>query len=229
MLKSSIFKNIIKKVDLKNGIVGYAIQTGQRSQIFVIDWDNKDISDKSYDFKQKLKDCNTLTINTAGGGHHFIFKYQGKLSNIKNHTHLFGNIDIRNNKGCIYFGDRDDGIYTIENKEVKIQELPDNLLLELHEEIINKTGRKVRQKLDKAFAKARKALQEQGSTKYDGKFGFEEWYADQYAVYAFDPDQKATNFVQSYFKRIVQRLKAFFDIVNKKPVKQKRQGLWARM
>ena len=73
----------------------------------------------------------------------------------------------------------------------------------------------VRQKLDKAFAKARKALQEQGSTKYDGKFGFEEWYADQYAVYAFDPDQKATNFVQSYFKRIVQRLKAFFDIVNK--------------
>ena len=73
----------------------------------------------------------------------------------------------------------------------------------------------VRQKLDKAFAKARKALQEQGSTKYDGKFGFEEWYADQYAVYAFDPDQKATNFVQSYFKRIVQRLKDFFDVVNK--------------
>lgn len=73
----------------------------------------------------------------------------------------------------------------------------------------------VKQKLDKAFARARKALQEQGSTKYDGKFGFEEWYADQYAVYAFDPDQKATNFVQSYFKRIVQRLKAFFDIVNK--------------
>ena len=73
----------------------------------------------------------------------------------------------------------------------------------------------VRQKLDRAFAKARKALQEQGSTKYDGKFGFEEWYADQYAVYAFDPDQKATNFVQSYFKRIVQRLKDFFDVVNK--------------
>jgi len=73
----------------------------------------------------------------------------------------------------------------------------------------------VKQKLDKAFARARKALQEQGSTNYDGKFGFEEWYADQYAVYAFDPDQKATNFVQSYFKRIVQRLKAFFDIVNK--------------
>lgn len=73
----------------------------------------------------------------------------------------------------------------------------------------------VRQKLDKAFAKARKALQDQDSTKYDGKFGFEEWYADQYAVYAFDSDQKATNFVQSYFKRIVQRLKAFFDIVNK--------------
>ena len=134
--------------DLKNGIVGYAIQTGQRSQIFVIDWDNKDISDKSNDFKQKLKDCNTLTINTAGGGHHFIFKYQGKLSNIKNHTHLFGNIDIRNNKGCIYFGDRDDGKYTIDNKKAIIQELPDNLLLELHEEIINKTGRKVREKLD---------------------------------------------------------------------------------
>ena len=70
--------------DLKDGIVGYAIQTGQKSQIFVIDWDNKDINDKSNDFKQKLIDCNTLTINTAGGGHHFIFQYQGKLSNIKN-------------------------------------------------------------------------------------------------------------------------------------------------
>lgn len=134
--------------DLKDGIVGYAIQTGQKSQIFVLDWDNKDINDKSNDFKQKLKDCNTLTINTAGGGHHFIFKYQGKLSNIKNHTHLFGNIDIRNNQGCIYFGDRDDGIYTIDNKKAIIQELPDNLLLELQDEIINKTGRKVRDKLD---------------------------------------------------------------------------------
>jgi len=69
--------------------------------------------------------------------------------------------------------------------------------------------------LDNAFAKAKKALQDQGSTKYDGKFGFEEWYADQYSVYALDPDQKATNFVQSYFKRIIQRLKKFFDIVNK--------------
>ena len=146
---------------LKDGIVGYAIQTGQKSQIFVIDWDNKDLNDKSNDFKQKLIDCNTLTINTAGGGHHFIFKYQGKLSTIKNHTHLFGNIDIRNNQGCIYFGDRDDGIYAINKKKIeyedgdivykagKIQELPDNLLLELQEEIINKSGVKVRYKLDK--------------------------------------------------------------------------------
>ena len=73
----------------------------------------------------------------------------------------------------------------------------------------------LRKLLDNAFAKAKKALQDQGSTKYDGKFGFEEWYADQYSVYAFDPDQKATNFVQSYFKLIVQKLKKFFDIVNK--------------
>jgi len=134
---------------LKEGIVGYAIQTGQRSQIFVIDWDNKDINDKSNDFKQKLIDCNTLTINTAGKGNHFIFKYQGKLSTIKNHTHLFGNIDIRNNQGCIYFGDRDDGVYSIDNKDVKIQELSDNLLLELQDEIINKTGKKIRDKSDK--------------------------------------------------------------------------------
>ena len=78
--------------------------------------------------------------------------------------------------------------------------------------------------LDNAFAKAKKALQEavgvdengrQKLTKYDGEIGFEEWYADQYSVYALDPDQKATNFVQSYFKLIIQRLKKFFDIVNK--------------
>jgi len=147
--------------DLKDGVVGYAIQTGQKSQIFVIDWDNKDITDKSNDFKQKLIDCNTLTINTAGGGHHFIYQYQGKLSNIKNHTHLFGNIDIRNNQGCIYYGDRDDGIYSInrtkidyddgdtELKIASIRELPDNLLLELQDEIINKTGKKIKDKSDK--------------------------------------------------------------------------------
>lgn len=140
---------------LKEGVLGYAIQTGQKSQIFVIDWDNKDINDKSNDFKQKLIDCKTLTINTAGEGQHFIFKYHGKLSTIKNHTHLFGNIDIRNNQGCIYFGDRDDGIYAIDKKkdddgkDVKIQELPDNLLLELQDEIINKTGKKIRDKSDK--------------------------------------------------------------------------------
>ena len=135
--------------DLKDGVLGYAILTGQKSQIFVIDWDNKDINEKSNEFKQKLIDCNTLTINTAGGGHHFIFKYQGKLATIKNHTHLFGNIDIRNNQGCIYYGDRNDGIYSIDNKEVKIKELPDDLLLEIKEEILNKTGNKVREKLNK--------------------------------------------------------------------------------
>ncbi len=147
--------------DLKDGVLGYAIQTGQKSQIFVIDWDNKDINDKSNAFKQKLKDCFTLTINTAGGGHHFIFKYQGKLSTIKNHKHLFGNIDIRNNQGCIYFGDRDDGIYSINKTKIEyedgsieyrvaeIRELPDNLLLELQDEIINKTGKKVKDKSDK--------------------------------------------------------------------------------
>jgi hypothetical protein len=136
------------KESLNEGVLGYAIQTGQKSQIFVVDWDNKDITDKSIELKQRLIDCKTLTINTAGGGHHFIFKYQGKLSSIKNHTHLFGNIDIRNNQGCIYFGDRDDGIYAIDNKEVKIQELPDDLLLELKDEIVNKSGRNVRDKLE---------------------------------------------------------------------------------
>ena len=134
---------------LNEGIVGYAIHTGQKSQIFVVDWDNKDITDKSNDLKQKLLDCNTLTINTAGGGHHFIFKYQSKLSTIKNHTHLFGNIDIRNNQGCIYFGDRDDGIYAIDDTSKDIKPLPDDLLLELKEEVLNKSGNKVRDKLNK--------------------------------------------------------------------------------
>ena len=65
------------KESLNEGVLGYAIQTGQKSQIFVVDWDNKDITDKSIELKQRLIDCKTLTINTAGGGHHFIFKYQG--------------------------------------------------------------------------------------------------------------------------------------------------------
>jgi hypothetical protein len=51
---------------------------------------------------------------------------------------------------------------------------------------------------------------------YDlGKEGFEEWYADQVAVYVYNQSKSAKNGTDSYFKSIAQKLKDFFNEVNR--------------
>jgi len=57
-------------------IVGFGIATGKDNNIIVIDWDNKETTNK--DFINKLHQQNTLTISTPSGGFHFIFKFNKK-------------------------------------------------------------------------------------------------------------------------------------------------------
>ena len=54
---------LVKELRNKN------IQLREKNKTVREDLYNKDINEMSNNFKQKLKDCNTLTINTAGGGH----------------------------------------------------------------------------------------------------------------------------------------------------------------
>ena len=49
---------------------------------------------------------------------------------------------------------------------------------------------------------------------YDGRGGFEEWYADQVASYLYDSSKRATNQTQSYFKRIAAKMREMFQAVN---------------
>ena len=60
----------------------------------------------------------------------------------------------------------------------------------------------IREKLMKAF-EANKAKSQQ----YQGKHGFEEWYADQVSVYLLNEAKKADNATDSFFKRIANRIR----------------------
>lgn len=109
-----------------NNVVGFGIAAGKRNNIIVIDWDNKETTNK--EFINKLHDQKTLTISTPSGGFHFIFKYNELFK--KNARGIFNNIDIRTNRGLIFHGIREDGIYNIyRNEPIKI--LNDNLIHEL--------------------------------------------------------------------------------------------------
>lgn len=63
-----------------------------------------------------------------------------------------------------------------------------------------------------------KAFQEDAANndvqQYQGKNGFEEWYADQVASYLYDSQKKAIDGKSSYFKRIAAKFREFFEAVN---------------
>ena len=68
--------------------------------------------------------------------------------------------------------------------------------------------------LVKDFERARKRLESQGSRKYsDEKTGFDEWFADQFAIWVRKSAQNesAKNRVDSYFRTLVNSLKGFYD------------------
>ena len=107
----------------KNNVCGFAIATGYNNNIIVIDYDNKETTNK--DFINMLMDADTLTISTPSGGYHFLFKYTDLLK--KNARGIFNNVDIRANKGLIFHGLREDGIYNISNNK-PIRKIKDNII-----------------------------------------------------------------------------------------------------
>ena len=66
------------------------------------------------------------------------------------------------------------------------------------------------------FEKAKTELQAKGSKKYDGKDGFEEWFADQTATWfaKLVQKQRASNASESFFKRTAENIKFVFDFVS---------------
>jgi len=107
----------------KNNVCGFAIATGYKNNIVVIDYDNKETTNK--DFLNMLLDADTLTISTPSGGYHFLFKYNELLK--KNARCIFNNVDIRGNRGLIFHGIRADGIYNISNNK-PIKKIKDNII-----------------------------------------------------------------------------------------------------
>ena len=64
-----------------------------------------------------LMDTDTLTISTPNKEFHFMFRYTDLLK--KNARGIFNNVDIRGNRGIIFHGLREDGIYNISNNKPK--------------------------------------------------------------------------------------------------------------
>lgn len=136
------------KVLIYQGVVGFIIKTGIKSNIVCIDWDNKPhitntynlvenrlkngeiIPDsdndkkiynnhiKSLSIKNELLKQSILYAKTPSGGYHFIVEYDENVY-IKNNRGLLGNIDIRTEGGCIFFGIRNDGKYEYIKGDIK--------------------------------------------------------------------------------------------------------------
>ena len=60
--------------------------------------------------------------------------------------------------------------------------------------------------LNKEFEKA----QDQVGAPYTGDFGFEEWYADQMALFLLNEGKKPGNGSEAYFKRLANKIRKFF-------------------
>lgn len=112
---------------LKAGVTGYIIKTGKCSNVFVVDYDTKPTT--APEFLKRLIDTNTFYVKTPSGGYHFYFKYDKLM--VCNRTAIFGNIDIRSNGGCCFFGNRNDGDYNAIDNEIK--ECPNDILTDIYE------------------------------------------------------------------------------------------------
>ena len=137
---------------IENGNIGFLIKTGEESYIVVLDFDI--YKNTTYNESQELLDLcikrDTLIIRTPQGGYHIYFKYTGKLPS--NRQNIYGNVDIRSNTGCLFYGYRDDGEYTISDKSKKIKSISPEILdcIFRYKKIDIKPFKNVMKKIDKA-------------------------------------------------------------------------------
>ena len=73
----------------------FYIQTGERSNITVLDFDDKEVYEKLISKCPDLKNIYTVSTNK---GYHLYFRYNHML---KTKTNVYTSVDIRNNSGCI--------------------------------------------------------------------------------------------------------------------------------
>lgn len=119
------YEDNIKSIE--NGNTGFLVKTGDESYNVVADFDMKETTHT--ESKELLDLClkrDTSMIRTPSGGYHFYFKYTRKLPT--NKRGIYGNIDIRSNKGCVFFGYREDGAYTISDKSKPIKAITFKIL-----------------------------------------------------------------------------------------------------
>lgn len=117
---------------LKDGVLGFMVRTGIKSNITVIDYDYHGVeTSNTTDILNRLKETSTFYLTTPTGGFHFYFKYEKRLS--RNRAKIFNNIDIKSEDGLIYLGVRNDGEYTINNINSSIREIPEDIIKELNE------------------------------------------------------------------------------------------------
>jgi hypothetical protein len=77
---------------------------------------------------------------------------------------------------------------------------------ELQNSLFKRGTKSIPSRLVKAFEE-----EQQNSRQYEGKFGFEEWYADKVAGYLLNSTKKAENATDSFFKRVAARLRIVFN------------------
>ena len=124
------YKENIKAVE--DGVIGFIVRAGIKSNISVVDYDFHSISTtNNTNILDRLKAVSTFYTNTPSGGYHFYFKYHKGI--VKNRLHLFNNIDLRSEGTLLYLGVRNDGEYSIHYEDALILKLPNDIFKELYE------------------------------------------------------------------------------------------------
>lgn len=141
------YEDNIKSINDNN--TGFVVKTGEASNVIIIDFDK--ITEWDDNVKNMLKICldsNTLYSITPSGGYHIYFLYTDKLPKCR--SGIFGNIDIRSNGGCGYYGYRDDGDYQIQNKKAKYKTIPLTVIdiIESYKKTDNRNNRQIKKALE---------------------------------------------------------------------------------
>ena len=109
--KNAICSQLELSQSIENNTTGFIIKTGKINDIFVIDWDNKpNPTEQSIAIRDECLKSKTLTITTPSGGYHFYYRYDKNIT--RGICGMYGNVDIRTDNNCCYFGIRKDGEYS---------------------------------------------------------------------------------------------------------------------
>ena len=166
------------------------------------------------------------TTSTPIEGYEAIFNFEGKDMKVSDILKLLAHkMKTEGGKGkWVKFGDTEVILLNIPEKATPAQ-LGDVVLTLAHElghSIYNQTlnnmltHKNMREKLQKAFETDKKRV---GTAAYEGRHGFEEWFADQMGTWLTremtQEGASANNVVDSFFKRLAKKLIGVFKQLDK--------------